>query len=127
MKGTEGDLLTNRAGPEQPGFPGGCLSLTPREKQLCPNLLISVGGSSVPCNRDELGPKSSSCVNLPSCSFGPALSQRRLFLLAAGVGSPWIRKPLLAGEESSGLAPLGSGKPLLAEGSSGLGETPPGR
>lgn len=38
------------------------------------------------CNRDDLGPKSSSCVNLPSCSFTPALSQR--LSLPAGVGSP---------------------------------------
>ncbi|KAL2295464.1 hypothetical protein Nmel_017877, partial [Mimus melanotis] len=52
-RGCPGNLLTNRA---RPGFPGGCLSLTPREKQLCPNLLISVGGSSVSCKRDDLGP-----------------------------------------------------------------------
>lgn len=67
----------------------------------------------MPCNRDELGPKSSSCVNLPSCS-GPALSQHRLLLLAAGLGSLWV------GETPPGRGELKVGSPWMEE-------TPPGR
>lgn len=53
-------LLTNKAHPELLGLPGGCLPLTSLGgvalSSLCPNLLISVDGSSESPKLDELGP-----------------------------------------------------------------------